>query len=125
LRAQPPPAALYLQGVRWFVRLRPQPPSLCLQGECGGASVCDHNRQRSACKECGGASVCDHNRRRSACRKGCGGSSVCELRAAHNRRPAHFLQGVRWWVHLRAQPPSFSLQGVCLCCKEEEAPLQE
>ena len=33
--------------------------------ECGGASVCQHNRERSKCKECGGEGICQPNRRRS------------------------------------------------------------
>ena len=48
--------------------------------ECGGASICQHNRQRKQCKECGGASICQHARRRSTCKE-CGGSSICQ----HNR----------------------------------------
>jgi hypothetical protein len=27
--------------------------------------VSTHNRQRSRCKDCGGASICEHNRQRS------------------------------------------------------------
>ena len=30
-----------------------------------GASICQHLRERSACKECGGAGICQHQRRRS------------------------------------------------------------
>jgi hypothetical protein len=30
--------------------------------DCGGASICEHNRRRSRCKDCGGASICEHNR---------------------------------------------------------------
>ena len=29
---------------------------------CGGASICEHNRERSRCKDCRGASNCEHNR---------------------------------------------------------------
>ena len=44
-----------------------------------GASICQHNRVRRACKDCGGASIChgEHNRERSRC-KGCGGACICE-----------------------------------------------
>ena len=46
--------------------------------ECGGASICEHGRQRSECKECGGSQICEHGRRRSTCKE-CGGSaSICE-----------------------------------------------
>ena len=43
----------------------------------GGASICENNRRRSACKECSGSSICEHNRRRSRCKQ-CGGASICE-----------------------------------------------
>ena len=46
----------------------------------GGASICEHNRERSKCRDCGGGSICEHNRARSNCRD-CGGASFCE----HNR----------------------------------------
>jgi hypothetical protein len=36
---------------------------------CGGSSICEHNRTRSQCKPCGGSSICEHNRRRSKCEK--------------------------------------------------------
>jgi hypothetical protein len=31
--------------------------------QCGRASICEHNRRRSACKQCGGSSICEHNRK--------------------------------------------------------------
>jgi len=33
--------------------------------DCGGTSICQHNRQRSRCKDCGCASICQHNHIRS------------------------------------------------------------
>jgi hypothetical protein len=48
--------------------------------DCGGSSVCKHNRLRSVCKLCGGGSICEHGRVRSYC-KDCGGGGVC----IHNR----------------------------------------
>ena len=42
-----------------------------------GTSICEHNRQRHACKDCGGASICQHNRERRHCRD----SGMC----AHSR----------------------------------------
>jgi hypothetical protein len=45
--------------------------------DCGGKSVCQHNRVRSYCKECGGGGLCHHNRVRSKC-KDCGGSGICK-----------------------------------------------
>jgi hypothetical protein len=45
--------------------------------DCGGSSLCKHQRQRSMCKDCGGSSFCEHQRRRSTC-KDCGGSIICE-----------------------------------------------
>ena len=39
--------------------------------DCGGHSICEHNRQKSRCKDCGGAFICEHNRERSTC-KDCG-----------------------------------------------------
>jgi len=47
--------------------------------DCGGASICQHNRRRpgSTCKDCGGASICQHNRERSRC-KDCGGTGICQ-----------------------------------------------
>jgi len=44
---------------------------------CGGSSICEHQRMRSKCKQCGGSSICKHQRHLSAC-KDCGGSSICE-----------------------------------------------
>ena len=52
-------------------------PRLMQCKDCGGASICKHNRVRSLCKDCGGASICEHNRVRSEC-KDCGGASICE-----------------------------------------------
>ncbi len=49
--------------------------------DSGGASICEHNRQRGQCKDCRGASICEHNRVRGQC-KDCGGASICE----HNRQ---------------------------------------
>ena len=43
----------------------------------GGASICEHGKQRSRCKECGGASICEHGRERCRCKE-CGGSRLCE-----------------------------------------------
>jgi len=34
---------------------------------CGGGSICEHQRQRSQCKDCGGSSICEHQRRKSNC----------------------------------------------------------
>ena len=45
--------------------------------ECGGASICQHQRRRSRCKECGGGSICQHQRRRDTC-KDCGGGGICK-----------------------------------------------
>ena len=56
---------------------------MVLELECGGAGICQHNRQRSTCKECGGGSICQHNRQRYFC-KDCGGAGICQ----HNRRKA-------------------------------------
>ncbi len=48
----------------------------------GGGAICEHNRQRCACKECGGSTICKHSRPRSICKEckalGTGGSLVCE-----------------------------------------------
>ena len=44
--------------------------------ECGGSSMCVHNRERSRCKECGGAGICAHKRIRSQCKQ-CQGGGIC------------------------------------------------
>jgi hypothetical protein len=36
--------------------------------DCGGASICTHQRRRSRCKECGGASIFPHQRQRADAR---------------------------------------------------------
>jgi hypothetical protein len=36
--------------------------------ECGGGSICEHQRLRSRCKECEGGSICEHQRLRSLCK---------------------------------------------------------
>jgi hypothetical protein len=43
----------------------------------GGASFCEHGRQRSRCRECGAAGKCEHGRRSSECTQ-CGGNGICE-----------------------------------------------
>ena len=48
--------------------------------DCGGTSICWHNRRKSECKDCGGSQICEHNRIKSSC-KDCDGSQICE----HNR----------------------------------------
>ena len=50
--------------------------------DCGGTSICEHNRRRSQCKDCEGASICEceHNRIRRHCRD-CGGKGMY----AHSR----------------------------------------
>ena len=30
--------------------------------DCGGSSICQHNRQRNYCKDCGGSAICKHGR---------------------------------------------------------------
>jgi len=45
--------------------------------DCGGKSVCEHNKVRSYCRDCGGGGLCHHNRVRSKC-KDCGGSGICK-----------------------------------------------
>ena len=46
--------------------------------DCGGSSICEHERVRSKCKECGCSSgYCEHGRERRRC-KDCGGGGICE-----------------------------------------------
>ena len=49
--------------------------------ECGGGSICEHNKNKQFCKECGGSQICEHNKRKSRCKE-CGGSGICE----HNKQ---------------------------------------
>jgi len=28
--------------------------------DCGGSSICEHQRVRNKCKDCGGSSICEH-----------------------------------------------------------------
>ena len=56
---------------------RPDGYNLVQCRECGGKSVCQHNRVRSYCKDCGGGGLCHHNRVRSKCKE-CGGSGICK-----------------------------------------------
>ena len=48
--------------------LRSQNSILSQRRECGGASICQHLRQRRRCKECGETSICQHLRIRSQCK---------------------------------------------------------
>ena len=57
--------------------------------DCGGTSICQHNRRRSDCKDCGGTGICPHDRQWSRC-KDCGDTSTCP----HNRRVKS--QGKDW-----------------------------
>ena len=46
----------------------------CAQGvrsakECGGASMCEHGRERYLCKVCGGGGICEHGKHRSRCKE--------------------------------------------------------
>ena len=91
--------------------------------ECGGRGICEHGRRRSLCKECGGGSICEHGRQRSKCKE-CGGGSICE----HGRRRSECkecgggqcastvvgacMQGVRWVTNMRARSCALSMQGV-------------
>ena len=35
--------------------------------ECGGGSICEHNRKRSVCKDCDGGSICEHKHQKAHC----------------------------------------------------------
>ena len=83
-----------MQGVRWGINLRARSSALS-----GARSAVVHQSastvvERSQCKECGGASICEHGRQRSDARSAVG-ASICE----HGRRRS--VQGVRW-VHQSA-----------------------
>ena len=52
--------------------------------EWGGANICPHQLRRSHCKECGGASFCPHQCKMSQCKE-CGGASICQ----HQRIRTH------------------------------------
>ena len=80
-------SALSVQGVRWVINLRARSSALWCK-ECGGASICEHGRERHKCKECGGGSICEHGRER------------------------HRLQGVRWVWNMRARSSAQRVQGV-------------
>ena len=43
--------------------------------DCGGKSLCEHNREKYRCKDCGGKDFCEHGRRKSMC-KDCKGITV-------------------------------------------------
>ncbi len=74
-----------MQGLRGRLHLRAQPSEEPMQAsDCGGASICEHDRQRAQCKDCGGASICEHNRVRSKC-VDCGGASICAHRRVRSR----------------------------------------
>ena len=34
--------------------------------DCGGSSICEHNRRRSVCRECGGGEICEHGKVRDS-----------------------------------------------------------
>ena len=106
-------AAGHLQGLRGRQHL----PEITVRGasqDCGGASICQHNRERSNYKDSGGAGICEHNRRRNTCRvyggasicwhdrqrsrcKDCGGASICE----HNRERRLSVPRLRRRRHVR------------------------
>ena len=64
-------------GVQGVQRLSARSSALVKCKECGGASICEHGRQRSRCKECGGSSICEHGRQRSHARSAVG-HAICE-----------------------------------------------
>lgn len=49
----------------------------CAKAGTGGASICEHGKEKAKCKPCGGSAICEHGREQHQCRK-CGGASICE-----------------------------------------------
>ena len=60
------------------------PDYLITSKDCGGSSICKHQRQRRKCKDCGGSSFCKHQRERNTC-KDCGGAGICEHRRTRSK----------------------------------------
>ena len=52
--------------------------------ECGGASICQHNRVRHQCRDCGGEGICQHSIK-STCKE-CGGGGICQHKRERSRR---------------------------------------
>ena len=48
----------------------------CRCKECGGKSICEHNKVRLFCKECEGSQICEHGKTRYICKE-CGGKAYC------------------------------------------------
>jgi hypothetical protein len=51
---------------------------------CGGSARCAHGKQRSRCVECGGAGICEHKKLRHRCVE-CGGAGICEHKKIRHR----------------------------------------
>ena len=51
---------------------------------CGGSARCAHGKQRSRCVECGGAGICEHKKLRHRCVE-CGGAGICEHKKVRHR----------------------------------------
>ena len=107
-----------MQGVRWVVQSASTVVVRSQCKECGGASICEHGRQRHSARSAVGQSICEHGRQRSQCKE-CGGSGICEhgrvrstckeCGGASNLRARSYalsVQGVRWVINLRARSSS-------------------
>ena len=82
--------------------------------DCGGAGICEHNRDRSRCTDCGCASICQHNRPRSTC-KDCRGSITAagEEEEVHYVCLAHVANASRQEARESICPPSL-FASLCL-----------
>ena len=58
--------------------------SLCKSCPGGGASLCEHQKQKCWCRVCGGSARCAHGKQRSRCVE-CGGAGICEHKKLRHR----------------------------------------
>ena len=95
-----------VQGVRWGMQSASTVVVRSHCKECGGASICEHGRQRHRCKECGGSQsastvvsahsarsavghgICEHGRVRSSARSAAGHQSASTVVCALSARSA-------------------------------------
>jgi hypothetical protein len=62
--------------------------------ECGGSSICEHNKQRHQCKACGGTSICEYNQTKARCTVCCGGPGARMWREKSESKVGHTLRWV-------------------------------
>ena len=85
--------------------------------ECGGGSICLHERVRSICKDCKGSQICQHKRLRSHC-KDCNRSAICQHERVRSK--CKECGGSQLCQHERVRSVCKDCNGGAICQHERE-----